>query len=153
MRLKNQKKLAALILKVSPKRIYLDPSKSSEIKEAITKSDIKGLIRNEVIKVKPKRGISRSRVRKNIIQKRKGRRKGKGSRKGDKTSRLPKKRLWINKIRIQREFIKNLNKKNYLTKKDYRMLYFKIKGGFFRSRNHIKLYIKENNLIIKNGKK
>ena len=42
------------------------------------------------------RSTSRVRARKIIVQKRKGRRQGTGSRKGKKTSRLSKKRQWIN---------------------------------------------------------
>lgn len=153
MKLKSQKRLAGKVLKASPKRVHLDPNKAEDIKEAITKKDIKGLIRNKVIKVKPKRGISRVRARKTLLQKRKGRRKGKGSRKGKRTARLSDKRAWINKIRIQREFIKELKNKKLLSTKDHRMLYLRIKGGYFRSKNHVKLYITENNLINKDGKK
>ena len=153
MKLKNQKRIASQILKASPKRVKLDPKKFTEIKEAITKSDVKGLIRNDIITLNPKKGVSRVRARKIIVQKRKGRRSGQGSRKGKKTARLSSKRLWINKIRIQREFLKDLANSKLLTTRNYRELYLKIKGGYFRSKAHLKLYINENNLIKENGKK
>ena len=44
MMLKPQKRIAAQVLKCSPKKIVFDTEKLSEIKEAITKQDIKTLI-------------------------------------------------------------------------------------------------------------
>ena len=152
MKLNNQKRIAASLLKTSKKNVWLDPTKFEEIKEAITKTDIRALIADKVIKGKPKRGISISRIRKNIIQKRKGRRKGTGSRKGKRTARLPKKKRWMAAIRLQRAFIKELKDKKIITPTTYHTLYLKTKGGFFRSKRHIKLYIKEHNLT-KNVKK
>ena len=45
MQLKIQKRLAAQILKTSKNNIQLDSSRLEEIKEAITKADIKSLIK------------------------------------------------------------------------------------------------------------
>jgi len=50
------------------------------------------------------------------------------------------------KIRLQRTFLKELYDKEYLTTEVYRDLYKKAKGGFFRSKRHIKLYVDDNNL-------
>jgi len=147
MKLKLQKRLAASVLKCSEKRVWLDTSRLEDIKEAITKADIRSLISEGVVKEKLMRGISRGRARKTAIQKRKGRRRGAGSRKGKSTARLPKKLAWIRKIRIQRRLLKALKDKNLITKADYYMLYLKAKGGFFRSKRHIKLYIEEHELI------
>jgi large subunit ribosomal protein L19e len=104
------------------------------------------------MKIKPKRGSSKVRHRKKLKQKRKGRRSGEGSRKGKKTSRFPRKKEWMLTVRIQRGFIKKLRDKKLIDSATYRNLYRKAKGGFFRSKRHIKLYIGEQNLI-KNGKK
>lgn len=152
MKLNNQKRVAAKLLKTSKKNVWLDPSKSEEIKEAITKTDMRALIADKTIKGKPKRGVSRVRARKNIVQKRKGRRKGTGSRKGKRTARLPNKKSWMASIRLQRAFIKELKVKKIIDPPTYHSLYAKTKGGFFRSKRHIKLYIKEHNLA-KNVKK
>ena len=83
------------------------------------------------------------------IFKRKGKRTGAGSRKGKKTARLSKKDAWMNKVRLQRKFLKELRDKELITKSDYHSLYQKSKGGFFRSKRHIKLYIDEHRLIKK----
>jgi len=149
MRLSSQKRLAAKVLKVGESRVQFDNSKLSEIKEAITKIDIKNLILKGFIKAKPTTGTSKSRAKKLKTQKRKGRRQGTGSRKGTPASRLPKKRRWILKVRVQRGFIKVLKLKDKITNATYRNLYKRIKGNYFRSKRHIKLYLEEHNLFKK----
>ncbi len=149
MKLNNQRRIAAYILKVGTNRVWLDPTKASDIKEAITKADIKSLINNHVIKAIPEKGISRFRIRKRIRQRRKGRLSGSGSRKGKKTARLPSKKIWINMMRSQREFLKMIRDKKLITPNTYHELYKRSKGGFFRSVRHIKLYLNEHNLIKK----
>ena len=143
MKVNNQKRLAAQILKCSKKRIRFDPNRLSDIKEAITKVDIRGLIKDKVITKIPAKGVSRGRARKRLVQRRKGKQKGEGSRKGSRGARLPRKREWINKIRAQRELLKKLKEKKIIDDKLYRELYLKSKGGFFRSKRHIKLYLEE----------
>ena len=146
MKLKHQKRLAAQLLKCSEKRIKFNKEHLDDVKEAITKTDIKGLINDKVIKKIQAKGVSRVRARKRHEQRRKGRQKGHGKRKGKATARMPKKKVWMNLIRKQREFLKELKEKKKITTQTYRMLYMKSKGGFFRSKNHIKLYIDEHKL-------
>lgn len=146
MQLKIQKRIAACCLKCSEKKVFLDPERSEDIKEAITKTDIRSLIGEGAIKQKPDKGVSKFRARKIKVQKRKGRRKGSGSRKGKKTARLSNKKAWMQKIRTQRMFLKELREKNIIDRKTFQMLYLKSKGGFFRSKRHIKLYIEEQKL-------
>jgi large subunit ribosomal protein L19e len=147
MKLNKQKKLAAKVFKRGIKRIKFNPEKLSEIKEAITRSDIRSLKISKAIKPTQKKSVSRSKARKILKQKRKGRKTGEGSRKGKKTSRLSKKRKWINKVRIQRKFVKNLRNKQKVSLPNYRSVYLKIKGGYFRSKTHIKTYLTENKLF------
>jgi large subunit ribosomal protein L19e len=146
MRLTSQRRIAAQILKAGKNRIVFDTEKLSEIKEAITRADIRSLISEKIIKAKPLRGPSRFRARKIKIQKSKGRRKGPGSRKGAKNSRITSKRRWILKVRIQRRFIKLLRDKKVITPNIYRDIYKKIKGNYFRSKRHVKLYLEEHKL-------
>ena len=149
MKLNVQKRLASSVLNASEKRVWFDPEKLSEIKEAITKQDISSLINKGVIGLKPKRGVSRGRARERRSQKIKGRRRGPGSRKGKATARSPAKRVWINKIRLQRGFLKELIDKKLITLSTYHSIYKKAKGGFFRSRRHIKVYLEDNDLFVK----
>lgn len=145
-----QRRVAAQILKCGKNRIKFDPESLDEIREAITKSDIKALINNGLIVRKRKMSTSRYWARSHKKQKSKGRQKGFGSRKGKKTARLDPKRKWISKIRLQREFIKSLRDSRAVTAATYHDLYMKSKGGFFRNLRHIKLYVSERG-IEKNG--
>ena len=147
--MKVQKRLSAQILKCSPHRIVFDTESLDEIKEAITKADIKSLISMGLISKKPVNNTSRFHARKLQQQKIKGRRKGYGSRKGKRTARTKPKTMWMHKIRLQRELLRELRSRGVLDSKIYRNLYMKSKGGFFRSRRHISLYIKETALVKK----
>jgi len=147
MKLRNQKRIAASVLKKGKKKIKFSQDRLSDIKEAITRADIRTLVIDKAIKAEPKRGVSRSRARKILVQKRKGRKTGKGSRKGVMTARLSKKDNWMNHVRKQRKFIQELRDKKLISTKVYRMMYSKVKGGFFRSKNHIKIYLTENRLF------
>jgi large subunit ribosomal protein L19e len=149
MQLKVQKRLAAEIIGCSQKRVWFDETKLDDIKEAITKADIRSLINKGVIQEKPENKTSRGRIRKSKIQKSKGRQRGVGSRKGKSTARLSKKDAWMGRIRVQIEFLRSLKDKALVSKSDYSKLYMKCKGGFFRSKRHIKLYLEENDLLSK----
>lgn len=150
--LKVQKRLAAQILKCGKNRISLDNESSEEIKEAITKKDIRVLINKGVISRKRLLNTSRFWARKIKSQKRLGKQRSPGSRKGKGTARSPPKRKWINKIRLQRRILKSLRDKEEISVLDYHQLYMKSKGGFFRNKNHLKTYIEEHGIAKKNEK-
>jgi len=141
MKLDTQKKIAASVLGCSKNRVVLDIERLEEIKEAITKTDIRSLIKDKAIKEKPIKGTSRSKANKIQIQKRKGLKAGHGSRKGKIGARKPKKEKWMAKIRLQRKFIKELKTKDVINTKEYSELRSKSKGGFFRSKRHIKIFL------------
>ena len=149
MKIKIQKRLAAQVLKCSESNVRLDPDRLEEIKEAITKADIKSLIKDKAIIGKKRIGTSKYRIRKNQAQKSKGRRKGHGSRKSGVNARISKKRRWANHIRTQRSYLQNLRDKDAIDRSGYRSLYMKSKGGFFRSKRHLKIYMEENGFIKK----
>lgn len=146
MNLRNKRKIVARILKVGIDRVWFDPGRASDIQQAITKDDFRKLISEGAVLVKQKKGVSRGRARARLLQKRKGRQSGSGSRKGAKTSRLSRKTLWVKGIRAQRELFSNLVQKKSITDDVYRHLRKKAKGGFFRSRRHVKTYLTENKM-------
>ena len=150
MKLTVQKRIAAEVLGCSQKRVIFDTDSLKDIKEAITKADIKSLVKQRMIRKLQKKGVSRVRAKKRHVQKTKGRRRGIGKRKGTAKARTPEKRAWINKIRLQRAVLKQLKEKALIAKNIYRDLYLKAKGGFFRSRRHLKTYMDENKLFKKN---
>ena len=149
MKLTTQKKLAAKILKCSEKKVKVDKERLDEVKEAITKADVKSLIKDKAIIKSKSNEASRVRARKRQVQKRKGRSHGVGTRKGKKGARSPSKLEWMNKIRLQRKLLKELSDGEKITRTTYRSLYRKAGGGFFRSKRHLKLYITENELANK----
>ena len=149
MQLTLQRRIAASVLKCSQKRVTFDNSRLEDIKEAITKVDVRGLISDGAVKKIQKKGVSRARARKIAEQKSKGRRKGKGSRKGSKYARCTKKERWMKTIRAQRDLLKTLRDKKIIMAAQYHELYGKSKGGFFRSRRHIKLYLEEHGMTKK----
>ena len=142
-----QRRLAAQILKCGKNRIRFEPDKLDEIKEAITKTDIRSLIDNNIIFKKRLLNTSRFWSRKTKNQKTKSRQKGFGSRKGKKGARSNPKRLWINKIRLQRKYIQSLRDRDLITSDAYHEIYMKSKGGFFRSIRHLKLYTNERGIV------
>ncbi len=142
-----QKRLAAQVLGCGPKRIRFDPAKLSEIKEAITTFDVTRLINKGTIYKVQAKGISTARSKKNKAQKRKGRQAGHGSRKGKSSARLNPKTKWIMGVRAQRQLLKTLRDKKLIDAKAFKTLYLKVKGGFFRSTKHIKLYAQEQDMI------
>lgn len=144
-----QRRLAAQTLNCGKNRVRFDPDSLEEIKEAITKADVRGLIGKGIISKKRLLNTSRFWARKRKEQKGLGKQKGHGSRKGKKTARTEPKRTWINKIRLQRSHLKNLRDSNSLMHSDYHELYMKSKGGFFRSLRHLKMYIEERGFIKK----
>ncbi|ENN96559.1 50S ribosomal protein L19e, partial [Methanocaldococcus villosus KIN24-T80] len=94
-----------------------------------------------------KKGISNVRVKKLKEQKKKGRRRGPGSRRGAKGARTPQKERWMATIRALRKTLKHLRDEGKIDTKTYRKLYRMAKGGAFRSRAHLFLYMKEHEIL------
>ncbi|MBI2541105.1 50S ribosomal protein L19e [Candidatus Woesearchaeota archaeon] len=147
-----QRRLAAEILKCGKHRVKFDQDMLDEIKEAITKNDVRALISKGAITKKSKLSTSRFWIRKSKKQKSFGKQKGHGSRKGKKTARLQPKRTWINNIRLQRKYIHLLRDKHLITAEVYHEFYLKSKGNYFRSLRHLKGYAHERG-IFKNEKR
>lgn len=140
--LKNQRRMASLILDCGYDRVWMDPTKMAEIAEAITREDIRGLIAEGTIKAKKVKGVSRGRARL-VAEKRKyGHRKGPGSRKGKKGARTYSKGLWMKKIRALRRRLKEMRADETIDRKTYCRFYRKAKGGEFRNVAHLEAHIK-----------
>jgi large subunit ribosomal protein L19e len=142
MDLKNQKRMAAEILKCGHTRVWIDPNRIEDVADAITRADISTAIESGTIRAKPQKGISRGRARYMAAQKAKGRRRGQGSRKGTGGARTPRKRRWIQTIRPIRVELAKLRDEGKITKKVYREFYMKAKGGMFKSRNNLLMHLK-----------
>lgn len=137
----NQRRMAASIIGCGLNRLWLDPEKSTEIKGAITRVDIRGLISEGVIKAHQKKGVSRGRAREKIAKRSYGHCKGPGRRRGAKGARNPSKTIWIHKIRAIRRTLRELREAETIDRHTYRRLYRRSAGGQFRSIAHLKAHI------------
>lgn len=144
MNLRSQKRMASDVLDVGKNRVWIDPDRASEVEDAITKQDIRNLVESGVIQKKPEEGTSRGRARERDEQRKKGRQKGHGSRKGSKGGRKSQKDEWKEKIRALRTELKRMRDEGELESSEYRDLYNMAKGGFFRNKKHMQIYIEKN---------
>jgi len=147
MNIKAQIRMASELLGVGENSIWVNPNYTDEVLMAISREDIRSLIKDGIIKKRPKKGISSFRAKKKILEKKKGRHRGVGSRKGKKNAINNKKKLWINKIRSQRELLKQLRKEKNIDKSTYRKYYLLSKGNSFKNKKDLIRVLKENKLI------
>jgi len=137
--MKTQRRLAAEILKVGESKVWFDPTKINDIEKAVTKADIRRLIDKGYIK-------ARSEKLKKPKEKKKKRRY-EGSKKGKKYSIVSRKRRWVNLVRSLREFARELKEKGKIDRNTYKLVRKWIKGGMFKSRAHMKMYLEQHKLI------
>jgi large subunit ribosomal protein L19e len=138
--------MASESLKIGKNRVWIDPERGEDVEEAITREEIRKLIHEGVIKAAPKKGVSRGRTRVIQAKRKKGLKKGMGSRKGKKTARMPRKELWKRRIRAIRAYLKDLRDRRIIQRDIYRRLYLLAKGGTFRDIDHVEQYIESNRL-------
>lgn len=75
--LRLQKRLAASVLKCGKRKIWLDPNETTEIANANSRQNVRKLVKDGLIIRKPQVIHSRSRVKRALEAKRKGRHSGK----------------------------------------------------------------------------
>lgn len=130
--LNKRKKLASKVLGVGKNKIWFDNLRLAEIKEAITKQDIRDLFESGLIRIKPSSG------RKTIVKR--------------KTRRGPGKIKWRIKntkgkyvimTRKLRNHLKTLRRINKIDTETYLNLRKKIKAKMFKDKAHLKEHIKE----------
>lgn len=130
MKLEKKKKLVARVLKIGKERIWFSSENLAEIKEAITKQDIKDLFQQGIIKIKPVKG------RKKIKKRRTKRREGKIKKKVKK-----RKQEYVKITRKLRYYIKELKRQGKIDKKEYWELRKKIRARDFKSKVQLKEYL------------
>ena len=140
--LSNQRRLASSLLKCGAARVWIDPARQDDIVAAVTRSDVRGLIKSGAIARKPVLGTSRVRARRHALELAKGRHRGPGSRRGSPTARVPRKEQWMRRIRAQRELLRDLRDGKKIPRGVYQRFYRQAKGGMFRSRAHLLLNLK-----------
>jgi len=141
MNLRNQRRIAAEVLKCGKNRVWIDPDEIEEVEKAVTRQDIRNLAKKGIIAAKKKKGVSRARARILHEQRKKGRRRGHGSRKGAAYARRPKKVRWILTIRPIRRYLRQLRDDGVITPSVYRRYYARAKGGEFKNKHHLKTHL------------
>ncbi|MEM0168291.1 MAG: 50S ribosomal protein L19e [Metallosphaera sp.] len=139
-----QKRLAADIKRVGKGRVKIPPESVDEVEGALTRDEIRNLIKEGKIIILSSRRNSRGRVNKRRkSRKSKGEGRKRGSRKGTKGARESRKDKWVSKIRKIRRYIKWLRDNGVIDRGTYRMLYMKSKGGTFKSLSDVKVLLKQ----------
>ena len=129
MDLSKKKKLAKRTLNVGEDRIVFLESRLEEIKDAITKQDIRDLLKSGAIMIKERKGRRK-------VQRRRSRSTGNIRRKA-----RGKKREYIILTRKLRRYLKSQASKGKLPKENLTNMRKKIRNREFRSAAHIKEYI------------
>jgi large subunit ribosomal protein L19e len=139
--------VAASLLKCGANRVWIDPNRIEDVANAVTRDDIRDLIKSNIIQAKQKQGISHARIKHAKAQRKKGKRKGQGRRKGAKYARYPKKQRWISTIRPIRAQLRELRDEKMIDRRVYRKYYLYAKGGMFKNKGHLKTHLKAENLL------
>ena len=132
MKLENKKELASRTLGIGKSRIIFSPSRLSEIKEAITKQDIKDLVSSNAIILKDIKG-------RKTIERRKTRRRAGSIRKKIK----PGKRGYIILTRRFRSYIAQLRRKGEISEELYFKLRQEIRASRYKDLSHLKERLRE----------
>ncbi|MGB9683951.1 MAG: 50S ribosomal protein L19e, partial [Candidatus Bathyarchaeales archaeon] len=112
----------------------------------ITREEIRKLIHEGVIKPLKEKGVSRARARLVHEKKKKGLRRGSGSRSGAGKARISKKEAWMKRVRALRKRLRELKDSKIITESTYRELYSMVKSGRFESIADMERHIKAHDL-------
>ena len=127
MNLLSKKKLAAKTLNIGIGRIYLDENRREEIKEAITRQDIKDLVESGAISIKEIKGQKKNVKRNN--RRRAGKRKIKvNTRKQD----------YVKITRKLRSYVNELKKQGLIDNEKYKEIRKNIRNKLFKSKRQLK---------------
>lgn len=147
MAMNTVRRIAAQVIGVGENKVRFKPEANSKIGEALTREDVRSLIKDGSIYAIAPRGVSRLRGREKAEQAKKGRRGGKGSKKGTHAARQHPKTHWIAKVRSQRLYLRTLIDGNKLADGASRKIYLMIKGNAFKGVKFLEVYLKDNKLL------
>jgi large subunit ribosomal protein L19e len=132
MNLSKKKSLAVKTLEVGKDRIVFVKSRIEEIKDAITKQDIRDLVESGAILIKQKKG------RKKVIKNKKRKTMGKIRKKVNK-----RKQDYVKLTRKLRDYVLKLKKQEKISCEEFKEIRKKIRNKVFKSKANLKEYIGE----------
>lgn len=132
MKLDLKKRLAADTMKVGKGKIQFNISRLDEIKEAITRQDIKDLVKSGAIAIKPPKG------RKKNIKRKHRRRTGKIKKKVK-----TRKQDYVKMTRKLRNYLKEIKKQGKIELEDYKDARKKIRNRIYKSKRNLKETLKQ----------
>jgi len=144
--LRSQRRLAAEVLKVGEGRVWIDPERTEDVEAAITREEIRRLIHEGAIQSRPEEGISHIRASVRHEKRKRGLRRGAGTKTGSSGARVSQKRAWIEKIRPLRKKLRSFKESHAITETSYRRLYSMAGSGVFESSADLERYIKAHGL-------
>jgi len=128
----NKKDLATRALKIGKKRIKFVKVRLDEIKDAITKQDIKDLVSDGAIVIKSIKGRRKNKKRKN--------KRGVGKIKKKVNKR---KKDYVKMTRKLRKYVKHLKKQGKINLEESKEIRKGIRNKTFKSKENLKLNIRE----------
>jgi large subunit ribosomal protein L19e len=131
MKLENKKSFAAKVIGVGKGRIIFNKSRLSEVKEAMTRQDIKDLFIDGAILIREIRG------RKAIVKRKTRRRAG-----SIRQPAFSKKGRYMTITRKLRRYLAELRKSEKITNEQFQMLRKEIKASAFTDKTRLKERIK-----------
>lgn len=130
MNLSKKKTLAATALKVGKGRVKFVEERSDEIKEALTKQDVKDLVKEGAIQVKEVSGRTK------VVGRKRKRGPGKIKKKVNK-----RKQEYVIMTRKLRAYSNEMHKQGKISKEEKDEIRKKIRNRLFRSKANLKQYI------------
>ena len=133
MSVKTVRRVAGDILKCGISRIKILDAKRAM--EALTREDVKQLIKEKLIIKIQKTGVSRGAARKRQSRKRSGRGRGRGKMRGSAFASVSEKDMWQRKIRALRKVL-GANE-DRIPSSERRTFYRRIKGNLYASKKRL----------------
>jgi len=147
MSLKTARRIAAYELGAGEARIRFKPDSLTKAAEALTREDIRGLVKDGAIYVSSQGGQTRLLGKHYHEQRKKGRKRGRGKRSGEKYSRVSGKEDWMIRVRSQRRFLAKLKGEGKIAGADARHAYLMVKGRAFKGIGALEAHLADRKML------